>query len=91
MSARTGGASQGVIAAGGGHALSLHPSERSAAHFPCICSTAIVMATPAVTSGILPSARPSLAGSRRSTGRGVKKPGGEFDPVGMLPVGESGF
>jgi hypothetical protein len=35
--------------------------------------------------------RPSLAGSRRSTGRGVKKPGGEIDPIGVLPVGEGGF
>jgi len=34
---------------------------------------------------------PSLAGSRRSTTRGVKKLGGEIDPAGLLPVGESGF
>jgi hypothetical protein len=35
--------------------------------------------------------RPSHARSRRSTTRGVKKPGGEIDPFGMLQVGESGF
>jgi hypothetical protein len=41
--------------------------------------------------GNLAAGRPSLAGSCRSTGRGVKKPGGEIDPAGLLPVGESGF
>jgi len=49
------------------------------------------MAAPGVTSGNLAPGRPRLAGSRRSTGRGVKKPGGEIDPFGMLQVGESGF
>jgi hypothetical protein len=49
MSARTGGASQGKIAAGGGYALSPHPSERSLLIF-------LVLATPAITSGILPKA-----------------------------------
>jgi hypothetical protein len=33
---------------------------------------------------------PSLAGSRRSAGRGVKKPGGEIDPIGVL-VGNAAF
>src|SRR5260370_31737264 len=41
--------------------------------------------------GKLRAGGPSLAGARRSTGRGVKKPGGEIDPAGLLPVGESGL
>jgi hypothetical protein len=32
-----------------------------------------------------------LAVSRCLTGCGVKKPAGEVDPAGVLPVGESGF
>jgi hypothetical protein len=35
--------------------------------------------------------RPSVAGSRRSMGRGVKVAGGQIDEAGLLPIGESGF
>jgi hypothetical protein len=34
---------------------------------------------------------PSVAGSRRSMGRGVKVAGGQIDEAGLLQIGESGF
>ena len=49
------------------------------------------LAMPGATSENLAPGRPRLAGSRRSTTRGVKKFGGEIDHAGQLPVGESGF
>jgi hypothetical protein len=51
----------------------------------------VVMLAPAVTSRNLAPGRPSLAGSRRSMGRGVEVAGGQIDKAGLLQIGESGF
>jgi hypothetical protein len=62
---------------------------------PEFCTNAVLgsvaMEALGVTRGNLARGYPTLAGSRRSMGRGIQVAGGQIDKAGQLQIGESGF
>jgi hypothetical protein len=60
-------------------------------YLSCICSVGVAMEALGVTRGNLARGYPTLAGSRRSMGRGIQVAGGQIDKAGQLQIGESGF